>query len=88
MIIETEISLYPLRTKSLGSAIDDFIAHLKKAGLQIETGPMSSRITGELTEVFPALQEAFAAVADRSQSVLIIKASNACGSSASCEQTD
>ncbi len=80
MIIEAEVSLYPLRTESLSPPIDDFIAHLKESGLQVQPGPMSSWVTGELTEVFSALTDAFSAVAARWHNVLVIKVSNACPS--------
>lgn len=78
MNIQAEISLYPLRTPSLTELIESFIRHLRQRNLEVEMGTMSSRISGECKDLFPALGIAFEEVADEGEIVLIVKVSNAC----------
>jgi len=78
MNIQAEVSVYPLRTDAVGTVVEDFVACLRRAGLEAETGTMSTRITGELPELFLALAEAFARTAEQQEAVLVVKASNAC----------
>ncbi|RJP27817.1 MAG: hypothetical protein C4527_12265 [Candidatus Omnitrophota bacterium] len=78
MIIQAEVSFYPLRTEAVGIEVNRFLTSLRQSGLQVQTGSMSSRITGELAEVFAALTDAFSEVAVHSEGVLVVKASNAC----------
>jgi len=80
MIVQAEISLYPLRTEKPGMAIKKFIGDLKDSSLEVKTGPMSSQIVGELTEVFSILSNAFADTVANCQAVLTLKVSNACPS--------
>ncbi len=85
MIVQVEVSFYPLRTEDVGLVVDNFLTDLQESGLQIQTGPMSTRVTGELTDVFSVLAGSFEKVAAHSQGVLVIKASNACPSAAERE---
>ena len=78
MKIQAEISLYPLRTPNLTELIESFIRHLRQRNLEVEMGTMSSRISGECKDLFPALGIAFEEVADEGEIVLIVKVSNAC----------
>jgi len=78
MNIQAEVSLYPLRTDALGPVIEGFVANLRRPGLDVEVATMSTRIAGELPEVFLALAEAFAGTAVQQEAVLVVKASNAC----------
>ena len=78
MKIQAEVSLYPLREQQIGRVLDEFLDHLRTYALDIEPGAMSTHIRGESNEVFSALSAAFASVLDKTQVVLIIKASNAC----------
>jgi len=80
MKVQAEASLYPLRTATLTEHIDSFVEHLRRVGLNVETGPMSSRINGECGDVFRALGEAFENVARGGDAVLTVKVSNACPS--------
>ena len=80
MIIQAEVSLYPLRTDAVGLTVERFLRDLQESGLPLEPGPMSSRVTGEVADVFSALADAFADVAAHSEGVLVVKASNACPS--------
>lgn len=78
MNVQTEISLYPLRTADLGNAIEAFLRDLKAAGLTVQPGNMSSTVSGDVNAVFSTMGAAFAAVAEDSQVVLVMKVSNAC----------
>lgn len=78
MIVQAEISLYPLKRAGLARPIAEFVGHLRRRALEVETGPMSSIVTGESQTVFTALREAFDAAARQGPVVLCIKVSNAC----------
>lgn len=78
MKIQAEVSLYPLRTAALMESIESFLGHLRRRGLSVEIGPMSSRISGECRNMFYALSEALEAVGRESDVVLTVKVSNAC----------
>jgi uncharacterized protein YqgV (UPF0045/DUF77 family) len=80
MTIQAEVSLYVLRTDTVGLAVESFVGDLADHDLEVEPGPMSTRLRGDCAEIFAALAKAFAAVAGRCQTVLIVKASNACPS--------
>ena len=82
MNIQAEVSLYPLRTAAVGPVVEDFITCLRRTGLQVDVGPMSTRITGKCTQLFAALGASFAAVAGDYQLVLIAEVSNTCPESA------
>lgn len=73
-----QISLYPLRQKSLGPAIKEALSTWEEYDLRVEPGAMSSVIVGDDTEVFAALQEAFRRVAAQGQVVMVVTLSNAC----------
>ena len=81
MNIQAEVSLYPLRTAAVGPVVEDFITCLRRTGLQVDVGPMSTRITGKCTQLFAALGASFAAVAGNSEVVLVARISNACPAS-------
>jgi len=78
MIIQAEISLYPLRTGEIGVAIESFNGALKDSGLAVHAQAMSTKLSGDVSDVFAALGEAFKHVANDHQVVLVLKASNAC----------
>ena len=80
MIIQAEVSLYPLAETEYGDRIDNFIENLQNAGLEIEVGNMSSVITGECSDVFRVIGEIFEMDAEIGPTVLTLKASNACPS--------
>jgi len=78
MIIQAELSLYPLRESHLGPYIDDFLKALRRDGITIRTGLMSTVISGERQAVFQAVSDGFASVSDQCDVVLHVKYSNAC----------
>ena len=78
MEISAELSLYPLGVEHLGGSIQTFAVKMKNHGVDLCTGAMSSTAAGPLDQVFDAVKEAFAAVAEDRPCVLVAKFSNAC----------
>jgi len=80
MKIQAELSLYPLRELHLGSYIDDFLGTIRRDGITISTGVMSTVIAGEREIVFAAVADGFARVSHHCDVVLHVTYSNACPS--------
>jgi uncharacterized protein YqgV (UPF0045/DUF77 family) len=78
MIIQAEVSLYPLRTPDVSEAIDRFLDDLKEPHLEVTTGAMSTRVVGESKAIFQTMSRAFTGVSEDGQVVLVLKISNAC----------
>jgi len=78
MMVQAEVSIYPLRTAHLSGPINKFRSVLESQGIEARTGPLSTSLAGESQAVFTALQQAFEAVAEEGQLALIAKISNAC----------
>jgi uncharacterized protein YqgV (UPF0045/DUF77 family) len=78
MTVQAEASLYPLRTERVGEAVEGFVRQLRRAGLTVRQGAMSTTVSADLDAVFGAMARAFATVADGAQVVLVLKVSNAC----------
>ena len=78
MMIQAEISLYPLGETRLSTRIDGFVALLRQSGLTVDVGRMSTFVAGESAAFFPALQDAFESDAVRGGTVMTVKVSNAC----------
>ena len=78
MKIQAEISLYPLRISNVSKPIEEFLDALTHHELEIVSGPMSTRITGDSDTVFMALKSAFTGVIDEYEVVMSVKMSNAC----------
>jgi uncharacterized protein YqgV (UPF0045/DUF77 family) len=77
MNVQAELSLYALGQADLLPSIYEFVRRLERPGLHLETGRMSSLLTGESSLVFAALGEAYAAVADgEHKHVLVVKMVN------------
>ena len=72
MNVQAEVSLYPLRKHEIGTTILRFLDCLRRPGLNLEVGPMSSLISGKSREVFDVLRDAFEQVATEHQVVLVI----------------
>jgi len=80
MKIQAELCLYPLRELALGNHIEDFIDTIRRDGITISTGTMSTVVSGEREIVFAAVAEGFARVSDRCDVVLHVTYSNPCPS--------
>ena len=78
MKVQAEVSLYPLRTQDLGGVVELFCRRLSETAMELDVGPMSTRISGDAKEVFDALGDAFEQLATDNQIVLTMKVSNAC----------
>jgi len=80
MIAQAEVSLYPLRTEDPSIPITKFVWNIKDSSVEVNTGPMSTRVSGEISEIFSVLSRAFEDIAANHSVVLIVKVSNACPS--------
>jgi uncharacterized protein YqgV (UPF0045/DUF77 family) len=78
MALTAQVSLYPLRQPHLAPAIDKALDVFHCHGLAVAPGTMSSLITGEDETVFAALKEAFQAVSQQGDVVMVVTLSNAC----------
>jgi len=78
MRVQAQVSLYPLRTQKLSGRVEEFCRVLRSHGLHVETGSMSTFITGESKELFDVLREGFEVLAQRNEIVIDCKISNAC----------
>jgi uncharacterized protein YqgV (UPF0045/DUF77 family) len=78
MKVQAQISIYPLKTKSLSEPIDEFCRILKGRGLEVQTQTMGSLVLGESDIIFKSVQEAFEQLTQRYQIVMSMKISNAC----------
>lgn len=77
MIVQAEVSLYPLGEADPAREIDAFVRRIARSGLTVETGPLSTLVSGESGLVFRALEEAYAANAEGERRVMIVKMKNA-----------
>ncbi|HEX6197613.1 MAG TPA: YkoF family thiamine/hydroxymethylpyrimidine-binding protein [Jiangellaceae bacterium] len=77
MQVTCQFSLYPLGVAHLGPAISAAVSALADRGLTVETGTMSSSVSGPVDVVFAGLADAFSAAADGGL-VLVATVSNAC----------
>ncbi len=68
--IMAEVAIYPLREPEVGPFLLEFVERLRRPGLRVEPGPMSTLVVGEAHEVFAALEEAFAWAGEERQVVL------------------
>ena len=77
MNVQAEVSLYPLRVGDLAGVIHGFIHHLKEAGLEVESGPISTWVAGESADIFRVICEAWEKTAEACEATLVVKVSNA-----------
>jgi uncharacterized protein YqgV (UPF0045/DUF77 family) len=78
MKVQAEISIYPLRVKSLSEPVETFCKALREHGLEIETTAMSSFVSCESKDFFDACREAFEQISEKYDAVLHMKVSNSC----------
>ncbi len=78
MRIQIEVSIYPLKVKSLSEPVDTFTRILKKTGLDVHTRSMSTLAVGDSQVLFRALEEACGKLAEECDVVMDAKISNAC----------
>jgi uncharacterized protein YqgV (UPF0045/DUF77 family) len=68
--IMAEVAIYPLREAEVGPFILEFVQRLRRPGLRVEPGAMSTLVVGEAREVWAALEQGFAWAAREHQVVL------------------
>jgi uncharacterized protein YqgV (UPF0045/DUF77 family) len=78
MMVTCQFSLYPLRTPTLGPALESALSAFSGAGLEVETGVMTSYAEGDTDKLFEGLRRAFEAAAAWGDTVLVATISNAC----------
>jgi uncharacterized protein YqgV (UPF0045/DUF77 family) len=76
--VSAQVSLYPLRQESIGPTIREAVRVLRRRGLSIRVGEMSTLVWGEEGTLFDALQEAFHRAAAAGDTVMTVTLSNAC----------
>ncbi|NLF38651.1 hypothetical protein GX586_04355, partial [bacterium] len=77
MIIQAEISLYPIGANDVTREIVECLDVIRNEGVRVEMGKLSSLLAGESSEVFRALHKAFDNAAQRGRIVLVSKITNA-----------
>ncbi|MFO8035637.1 MAG: tRNA (N6-threonylcarbamoyladenosine(37)-N6)-methyltransferase TrmO [Anaerolineales bacterium] len=76
--IMAQVSIYPLREKEIGPAIEKAWDIFTRHGLDIHPGPMSTRIVGDENTVFAALQDVLHTTGSGTDMVMVATFSNAC----------
>ena len=80
--ITAQISLYPLRQRSIGPPIRETVRILPRHRLGTRIGEMGALVWGDERALFAALQEAFHRAAAHGDTVMAVTLSNACPSPA------
>lgn len=78
MQVSAQVSLYPLRQEHLAPTIDAALEELRRQGLQVQPGAMSTQVFGEEEQVFSGLRKAFGNACQRGKVVMVVTLSNAC----------
>jgi uncharacterized protein YqgV (UPF0045/DUF77 family) len=78
MNVSAQVAIYPLRQDRLTPAITAVSRALEAAGLRPDVGPMSTMVTGEVSSVFRALEEAFVQAGASGHVVMTVSVSNGC----------
>ncbi len=76
--IMAQVSIYPLRQKEIGPAIEKVWDIFQQHDLDVHPGPMSTRIVGDEDAVFAALQDAFHTTGSGIDVVMVATFANAC----------
>jgi len=78
VIVQAELSLYPLEAGDLGAPIERFCSELRACGVEVQTGAMSSIARGECDELLRAVARALESVGGACRFAVCCKISNAC----------
>jgi uncharacterized protein YqgV (UPF0045/DUF77 family) len=76
--MSAQVSLYPLGSENLASAIDQVLYIFREHGLEVNPGAMSTHLIGDDESIFTALQSAFLDIAGQGRVVMVVTFSNAC----------
>jgi uncharacterized protein YqgV (UPF0045/DUF77 family) len=77
-IISAQVSVYPLRRRSIGEPIERALLALRNHDVEVVAGSMSTVVRGDDSEVFSALHAAFRQVSDDGDAVMVVTVSDAC----------
>ncbi len=77
-MIGIQVSIYPLREKSLSPALNKFWDKLEERKLKFEVNSFSTIIWGEEDEIFDFLKEVWKEIAEDRSIVMVVTLSNAC----------
>lgn len=78
MFVTVEISYYPL-VNDIDQPVYSFIEKIKGEGIIVETGTMSTLVSGDYIKVMDVLTSTMGEIMVKYPSVFNIKLSNACG---------
>lgn len=76
--VSAQVSVYPLRRRSIGPIIREAVRCFEEGGLNVRVGEMSTLIWGEEQVLFDAVQEAFDRASQHGDVVMNVTFSNAC----------
>ncbi len=77
-MIGIQVSIYPLREKSLSPALNKFWDKLEERKLKFEVNSFSTIIWGEEDEIFDFLKEVWKEIAEDKSIIMVVTLSNAC----------
>jgi uncharacterized protein YqgV (UPF0045/DUF77 family) len=78
MIIQAQVSFYPLEGNNTKEKIERFIDNLRAGGLKIESHQMGTLVSGDSQNLFDTLSRAYENAAREGVSFMEIKVSNGC----------
>jgi uncharacterized protein YqgV (UPF0045/DUF77 family) len=76
--VAAQVSLYPLGRAPLGPSVEQAIETLRRRGLEVRVGEMSTLVSGPSATLFSALHTMFEEASAQGDVVLVITVSNAC----------
>lgn len=76
--LAAQVSLYPLAQQDISPAVEAVLQVFAAHRLRVDTGPMSTVLSGDDTVLFAALHEATVAAARLGRMVMVVTVSNAC----------
>lgn len=78
MFLSAQMSIYPLRQEHLSPAIDKAADILKEHELEVNSGLMSSMVSGDDDALFAAIKDIFRQGSEQGDMVMVVTFSNAC----------
>jgi uncharacterized protein YqgV (UPF0045/DUF77 family) len=76
MHLSCQFAVYPLGVDKIGPAIDATVMALNTRGLEVQTGPMSTTVTGPTDVIFAGFAQIFTDT--EAPTVLVTTIANAC----------
>jgi len=80
--ISAQVSLYPLLHERRSPVIEEALQEVRRRGLEVRPGIMSTLVIGGEESIFAALRDAFRKASRRGKVVMVVTVSNACPLSA------